>query len=575
MIRQPIITVLGHVDHGKTLLLDRIRGTTITDKEAGAITQHIGATEVPTKVIKKISGDLIEKYGFQLSIPGLLFIDTPGHEAFTSLRARGGSIADLAVLVIDVVQGIQKQTKEAIEILKNFKTPFAIAINKIDKIYGWKSKAGSFIENEKENNEDAKKILDEKIYKIVGELYSLGFVAERFDRCKDFTKEVAIVPVSAKTGEGLPELMMLIAGLSQKFLKGRLEIKEDEAGKGTILEVKEEKGLGITLDVILYAGTIKTNDKIAVLSKNGIKETKIRALLKPKPLEEIRLTKERFDRVKEVQAACGIKIAAPNLEGTIAGSPVVVLRNGKELEELKKEVKEIKIDTDANGVILKADTLGSLEAMIVLFKDKKIPIKKADIGEITKKDILEAQVIKEKDYYKGVVFGFNVKIDPIALDEANKREIKIFADNVIYKLIEEYDEWVMAEKEKEKERTINEIGYPCKMRFLEGCCFRNCKPAIIGVRILGGILKKGAKIMNSAGEIVGTVKAIQANNKDIEEAIEGQEVAVSIEGGNVGKNLKENSVLYTYIDSRGIAKLEKLKDDVYPILEEIKQIVRR
>ncbi len=578
MIRQPIITVLGHVDHGKTLLLDRIRGTTVAEKEAGAITQHIGATEIPAEIIQKISGELLKKYNFQLGIPGLLFIDTPGHEAFTSLRTRGGSIADLAILVIDINQGIQKQTKEAIEILKNFKTPFIIAVNKIDKIYGWKTSKGSFSENEEKQTEDAKQIMEEKIYRLVGEIYNLGFNSERFDRCKDFTKEISIVPVSAMSGEGFPELLMLITGLSQKFLKENLNIKEDEKGKGTILEVKEERGMGTTIDVILYSGKIKTNDKIGVITHSGVKETKIRALLKPKAMEEMRLTKERFQRVEEVQAASGIKISAPDLEGVIAGSPLIVIKTGKEIEELKKEMKDIKINTEQEGVIIKADTLGSLEAMIVLIKEKGIHIAKADIGEITKKDVLEAKIIKEKNYYNGIILGFNVKVDLVALEEAGKNDIKIFQDNVIYKILEDYDIWYSKEKEREKIRIIDEIGYPCKMRFLEGCCFRNCKPAIIGIRILEGKLKKGIKIMNKEKEEIGEVKEIQANGKDIEEAIEGQEVAISIDNGNIGKNLKENEVLYTYISLKDLVKLEQIKEhldkEVYPVLEEIKKIIR-
>jgi len=139
MLRQPIITVLGHVDHGKTTLLDKIRKTAIAAKEAGGITQAIGTTEIPTNVIKTLCGKLLERFKIKLIISGLLFIDTPGHEAFTTLRKRGGSIADLAILVIDINEGIMPQTIESLEILKVSRIPFIIALNKIDRIKGWTS----------------------------------------------------------------------------------------------------------------------------------------------------------------------------------------------------------------------------------------------------------------------------------------------------------------------------------------------------------------------------------------------------------------------------------------------------
>jgi len=436
MIRQPIITVLGHVDHGKTLLLDKIRGTTVAEKEAGAITQHIGATEVPLEVIKKISGKLMEKYGFNVSLPGLLFIDTPGHEAFTNLRKRGGSIADLAVLVIDINQLSQPQTFEAIEILKNYKTPFIVAANKIDNIFEWESKEGEFSKNLKQQTEKAVKELDERLYKLVGQLHEKGFSSERFDRCEDFTKQIPIVPISAKTGEGLPEVLMLLAGLSEKFLGSRLQIPETEEGKGTVLEVKEEKGLGTTIDVILYEGKIKVGEKIAVATLDGVVETKVRALLKPKPLEEIRDSKEKFKNVKEVLAASGVKISAPQLDNAIAGSPVLVVVKGDEAEKLSAEIEGLKAEHAPVGPILKTDALGSLEALVALLEGEGIKAKKADIGNVNRKDVMEAISEKEKDPFKAVIFAFNVKVDAVAKEIAEKNGIKIFEGNVIYKIRE-------------------------------------------------------------------------------------------------------------------------------------------
>ena len=338
MIRQPIITVLGHVDHGKTKILDAIRGTAVTEREAGAITQHIGATEVPIEVIDEISGKLIKQFGFDVRLPGLLFIDTPGHEAFTSLRSRGGSIADLAVLVVDIMQLCQPQTYEAIEILKSFKTPFIVAVNKVDLLQSWESGKGSFLENVKKQSEKGKAELDEKIYRLVGQLHEKGISSERVDRCTDFQKQVAIVPVSAVTGEGVPELLMLLSGLSQKFLEKKLEIHENSGGLGTVLEVNEERGLGKTIDVILYDGVVNVGDEIVLGGSQGIIKTKVRALLKPKPLDEIMDPKEKFRQFKQVGAASGLKLAAPGLENALAGSPISVVKTGSEERILRKKL---------------------------------------------------------------------------------------------------------------------------------------------------------------------------------------------------------------------------------------------
>jgi translation initiation factor 5B len=239
-IRSPIICILGHVDHGKTTLLDSIRGTTVAKKEAGGITQMIGASYVPRGEIDELSKDLASKMKADLKIPGLLFIDTPGHEAFTNLRDRGGSLADLAILVVDVLQGFQPQTVESIKILKQYKTPFIIAANKIDALGGWKShKTNSFMQSLSQQPEHIQARLDEKMYALMGKISEYGFDSERFDHVRDFTKQIAIVPISAKTKEGLSELLVLIGGLSQRFLGDRLEIDEKGRGKGSIIEVKD------------------------------------------------------------------------------------------------------------------------------------------------------------------------------------------------------------------------------------------------------------------------------------------------------------------------------------------------
>ncbi|MDD5148272.1 MAG: translation initiation factor IF-2 [Candidatus ainarchaeum sp.] len=576
-VRQPIVTVLGHVDHGKTKFLDMIRGSTIVEKEAGAITQHIGATEVPISAIEKISGNLIRKFGFQIEIPGLLFIDTPGHEAFSNLRKRGGSIADISVLVIDINQGMQPQTYEAIEILRGFKVPFIVAANKIDLIQGYESKNDEFSRNIENQQEHAKKLLDEKIYSLVGKLFEKGFQSERFDRCTDFTRQIPIVPTCAKTGEGLPEVLMLLAGLSQKFLKSQLVIDENTAGKGTILEVKEERGLGKTIDIILYEGMLRVNDKIALGGKRQVIETKIRALLKPPVMEQIGLNSmEKFVSVKEVHAAAGVKIAAPELADALAGAPIIAVKNGNEAKMIAEEIAEVKVETHSEGVVLKADTLGALEAMVLLLEKQGLKPKIADVGDVTRRDIMEALSVKEKKPFEAIVFAFNVGIEPGAEEEAKKREIKIFSGNIIYKVIDDYQKWIAEMKNAERKKTLECIVLPAKMVFIKGFIFRNSEPAIFGVKILQGCVRSGVELMNGKGEIVGRLEAIQSQNESVKEARKSMEVAISVKGAVIGRNLKQGEELLTFIPKRNFSELEKLNDflssEEFELIDFIKKI---
>ncbi len=579
-IRQPIVTVLGHVDHGKTKLLDKIRGTTIAEKEAGAITQHIGATAMPMDLIRKISGTLMKKYGFEVNFPGLLFIDTPGHAAFASLRERGGSIADLAVLVVDITQGFQPQTIEAISILKVFKTPFVVAANKIDLVQGWDSKEGEFSKNVKDQNGKVVALVDEKIYFLVGKLHEQGFQSERFDRCSDFKKQVPIVPISAKTGEGLPELLMLLTGLSQRFLEKRLSIDENGPGKGTILEVNEEKGLGKTIDVILYSGALKVNDKVVLGGKGQVIETKVRALLMPKPLQEIRVSGEKFLNVKEVHAAAGVKVAGPSLDDALAGSPLLVEKTGEEKKTIEKEIATVRRETGDVGPVIKSDTLGSLEAMLVLLdKEAKLEAKKADVGEVTRRDVMEAVAEKAKDPLKAVVFAFNVKVEEAALEEAKKQGIPVFQGNVIYSLVEDYGNWVKEKQEAGKQAKIARLTLPVKVRFMHGFVFRHSKPAVVGVKVLEGKLRPGIKVFNAKGRLVGTVSGVQVQGKSINRAVKGQEVAVSIDKGVVGRNLEENKVLYSFIPERQFNELQALGNYFNPdereLIAEIRELEKK
>ncbi|HWR25425.1 MAG TPA: translation initiation factor IF-2 [Methanosarcina sp.] len=554
-LRTPIVCVMGHVDHGKTTLLDKIRGTAIVSGEAGAITQHIGATEVPIDVIVDKLGD--PRLRDRFIVPGLLFIDTPGHHAFTTLRSRGGALADLAIVVIDINEGFKPQTYESFQILKRFKTPFVVVANKIDRIGGWiPQKDSPFAATFKNQSQDVQARLETKLYEVIGELYSQGFAAERYDRVTNFQKTLGVVPVSAITGEGIADVLMVLLGLAQKFLEANLQYSAKGPGVGTVLEVKEEKGLGATLDVILYDGTLKKGDTIVVGSLGEPIQTKVRALLKPRELSEIRY-ESKFRQVNKVTAAAGVKISAPGLEGALAGAPIRVVSE-ENLEEVaaqvKSEIDQVRIDTDSVGVMIKADTLGSLEALVHEFKQDKVPIRKAEVGDISHRDAVEASTVEDSLY--SVIIGFNVKITPDARDFLQESSVKVFTSDVIYRLIEDYQKYVKEQQETAEKKIFETIIRPGKFKILPGCVFRQSKPAVVGVRVLGGVVRTNTDVMLENGTVVGKIKGLQSEGENIPSARAGKEVAMAIDGATVGRQIKEEDILYVNVPERHAKVLE-------------------
>ena len=584
MIRQPIVSILGHIDHGKTTLLDNIRGSAVAAKEAGGITQHIGATEIPIDVVKKICGPLLVNLDVKVTIPGILFIDTPGHAAFTNLRKRGGLISDIGVLIVDVNESFKPQTHEALNILKAYKTPFLVLANKIDLFPGWQSNPDiPLLKSFKSQREDVQQNLDMRIYELVETLYKNEISSERFDRVKDFTKQVSVIPISAKTGEGIPEFLMMLTGLAQKYLEEQLKIDVSGPGKGSVLEVKQSEGLGTTLDVILYDGSVKKGDTLVVGTTDEPIVTKTKAILLPNPLEEIRIGNQ-FNNVDEVFAAAGVKIAAPSLEGALPGAPVLVVPDNSQLEQIKDDVrsqiKEVQIETQAEGVIVKADTIGSLEALVKMLQDDGIVVRKASFGDVSKKDLMEAESVKAQNPLDAVIFAFNVKIQPDVQAEAEKFRIKLLEGDVVYSLIEEYKLWIKEQTAQTKEQLMTKVTLPGKIRLLPGHTFRQSNPAVCGVEVLCGVIKPKYELMNGQGKAIGTIKAVQYENKNIEKAGAGMQVAVSITGPTIGRHIKEEDVLYVRVPKGDVQLLktkllEFLDEGMLALLDETKSLGRR
>jgi len=579
------VVVLGHVDSGKTSILDKIRGTGVQEREAGGITQHIGASFLPIETLKKICGPLYKKLEeSEHQIPGILVIDTPGHEVFTNLRARGGSAADIAILVVDVNRGFQPQTNESLKILESRKVPFVVALNKTDQLSGWRLTETHFISQAiKEQDQFIQTTLDEQIYNVVGTLSVLGYQSEAFWRVKDYKKEIAIVPVSARTGVGIPELLTVLVGLTQQYLQKKLD-QEQKPPRGIVLEVNDEVGLGPTANIILVDGSLNKENTILVAKRDGVIITKPKTILLPKPLDEMRDPRDKFKPVDEVHAAAGVKIASPDLDGVLPGSTVYVAANESEISQFKKEIEaemaSVFIDQETSGVTLKCDTIGSLEAITEMLKREQIPVAKADIGPVNRRDVVGAKAIKEKDRHLGVILSFNVKILSDAREESDTNHIKIFEENVIYNLIDTYTKWVTEDTAHEEDAIFAEFTPIAKFTFLKGYVFRNNDPAVFGIRVDVGTLHQKVQFMRTDGKEIGKIHQLQDGGKTIESADTGKEIACSVQRITIGRQISEEDVFYTLPSSSEAKQLlkkfsHKLSSEQFNLLNEIVEIQRK
>jgi translation initiation factor 5B len=567
-VRSPILVVLGHVDVGKTTLLDKIRGTAVAKREPGTMTQHIGASFLPWRALEEMCAPLSKSIGAAVKIPGFLVIDTPGHEAFSNLRSRGGSIADLAILVVDINRGFERQTYEAVELLKTRKTPFVVAANKIDKIPGWEPKPGApFVRSLAEQSWDVQAKLEELLTSIIVEFGKEGFTADRYDRVRDFAKTVAIVPISAVTGEGIPDLMLVLAGLSQRYLAKRLVATVGPA-KGVVLEVRETPGLGSTIVAIIYDGVLKKGDTIVVGGLDKPVVTKVKALLMPKPLDEMRSPEDRFLAVDEVRAAAGVLIAAQGLEEVVAGAPLAAVSGLEKIEEVVREVQEevnaVKVSRDVTGVVVKADTLGTLEALVSYLRRFNVPVRYADVGPVVRRDVVEASVVRNSDRLRAAILAFNVKVTEEAEVEAKSRGVAMFQGKILYQVVDEYLKWYESEREAERKAELSKLILPGKIKLLPGYVFRRSDPVIVGVEVLSGRIRRGYPLMTRDGKRIGEIMQIQEHKKPLDEAVKGQEVAVSIRGKvMVGRQIKEGDVLYVDVPLDHVEKvLEKFANEL-------------
>ncbi|MFH1270012.1 MAG: translation initiation factor IF-2 [Nanoarchaeota archaeon] len=566
-IRQPIVTVAGHVDHGKTSILDCFRGSCVQSGEAGGITQKISFTKFPLEQIKR-SCHLIDEQKIKLEIPGFLFIDTPGHAAFTNLRKRGGTLADLAILVVNIKEGIKPQTAEVLQIFKAHKTPFLIALNKLDTISGWRfDEEGSLKESIENQPQHTNQEFQEELLTFQGALSQHGFESDLFYDIDDFTKKIALVPCSAKTNQGIPELLLTLCGLSQKFLKQKLSLSKET--RGVILEIKKQKSMDC-IEAILYDGELKEGDEIAVASFSDIIVSKVRAI------EEIEPLKFKYSQTKKAVAATGLRLHLTNKEEILPGMPFQKIDNNiKQIEQdFKKEISQT-VKLDKKGIIVKADSLGSLEAVLTLLKQENIQVVKARIGPIKKSDIISARANLEIDPLDAVIVGFNVPLE----EDIESRNIKLLTNDVVYKLIEDLQEWRTKRQAEIEKARLMELSSICKLEILHQYVFRNLNPAIFGVKVLTGKLATGLHLIDENNEKIARVKSLQLEKESVQEATEDQEVAVALPGVNFERRLKKVQFLYSDISEKQFKNFKKNKDLLsskeLKTLQEISEIKRK
>ncbi|GER26557.1 eukaryotic translation initiation factor 2(eIF-2) family protein [Striga asiatica] len=533
-LRSPVCCIMGHVDSGKTKLLDCIRGTNVQEGEAGGITQQIGATYFPAENIHERTKELTDA---RLNVPGLLVIDTPGHESFTNMRSRGSVLCDLAILVVDIMHGLEPQTIASLNLLKMRNTDFIIALNKVKD-----------------------------------QLQIQGLNTELYYENQKMGETVKIVPTSAKSGEGVPDLLFVLIQWAQKKMIKRLTYSSEV--QCTVLEVKVTKEHGTTIDVVLVNGVLHEGDQIV-----GPIVTTIKALSKPHPMKELRV-KGSYLHHKEIKAAQGIKITAQDLEHTIAGTSLYVVGPHDDLENIKEAVMEdmksvmSRIDKCGEGVYVQASTLGSLEALLEFLKTPvvNIPVSGISIGPVHKKDVMKASVMLQKKKEYGTILAFDVKVTKEAQELADELGVKIFDADIIYHLFDQFKAYIDNLKEERKKEASKEAVFPCVLKIMPNYVFNTKDPIILGVDVLKGTVKVGTPICVPQKDFIeiGRIATIKNNNKPVDYAKKGQKVSIEIIASNseekqkmFGRHFEMEDELVSKISRSSLdAVKENYKDDL-------------
>uniref|UniRef100_A0A4W6C5Q2 Eukaryotic translation initiation factor 5B n=1 Tax=Lates calcarifer TaxID=8187 RepID=A0A4W6C5Q2_LATCA len=533
-LRAPVVCVLGHVDTGKTKILDKLRHTHVQDGEAGGITQQIGATNVPKETIEEQT-KMVKNFDREIKIPGMLIIDTPGHESFSNLRNRGSSLCDIAILVVDIMHGLEPQTLESINLLKEKKCPFIVALNKIDRLYDWKKSPDTdIVTTLKKQKKNTKDEFDERAKAVIVEFAQQGLNAALFYENKDPRTFVSLVPTSAHSGDGMGNLIALLIELTQTMLARRLAHCDEL--RAQVMEVKALPGMGTTIDVILINGRLREGETIIVPGVEGPIVTQIRGLLLPPPLKELRV-KNQYEKHKEVSTSQGVKILGKDLEKALAGLPLLVAHRDDEIPVLRDElVRELKqtlssIKLEEKGVYVQASTLGSLEALLEFLRTSKVPYAGINIGPVHKKDVMKASTMLEHDPQYAVILAFDVKVERESQEMADSLGVRIFSAEIIYHLFDAFTKYREDYKKAKQDEFKHIAVFPVKLRVLPQFIFNSRDPIVMGVSVEAGVLRQGTPLcVPSKGFVdIGVVTSIEMNHKSVDSAKKGQEICVKIE----------------------------------------------
>ena len=588
-LKAPICCIVGHVDAGKTSLLDRLRNTNIQEKEVGGITQHIGSTFFPIDTIKSSCSSIKGKFEVICNIPGILMIDTPGHSEFQSLRDVGTSICDLGILIIDIEESIQEQTKEAIKLLKEKKIPFVVAVTKLDKINGWKTTTSPNLrEALKEQSKDMSMMLMAKLEDIKYDLSKEDINAEFYFKNSNPKQIYSIVPVSSKTGEGIADLLSLLVYTAQNWMLKKI-IYQDTVSC-TIMESKYDKHNGYTIDVILNNGTINVGDKFVVSTITGPNICTVRNLLIPSAFTQLG-KKTNWDYKDSVRASIGCKIIGSNLDGAYPGTHLFSIKTSDastETDAINNANQEINAvwksyDFISPGVFIGTQTFGELDAGYSIFQKAGISVAGAYIGEPSNKFIdlilmkTETDTLPENRIY--LYFGAFNNTD--VFEYAKKNNITLLSSEVIYKLVELYK----IEKEKmikARQNTNNNAIFPVEMVILKQYLFMKggSDHLMFGVKIKKGTLYKNTPICVPEKNVhLGKVLNIQFEHKEKEKGEEGQEICIRLDNPNqliINRQFDVSDKLIARLSRESIDILKRDYKEVVPkkdwllIIEHIK-----
>ena len=540
--------------------------------EAGGITQQIGATYFPISNIKQATEKLSKELELQYKVPGLLVIDTPGHESFSNLRSRGSNLCDIAILVVDIMHLLEPQTIESLNMLRSRRCPFIVALNKVDRLYDWKSHSyATFRTSLRQQPEHTQEEFRSRLNMTITAFMSQGLNAALYYENTDPRNVISLVPTSAITGEGIPDLLGLLIKYSQDYMPNRLTLTEEV--KATVLEKKVMEGLGTTLDVILVNGRLRVGDTIVLCGMNGPVTTTVRALLTPHPMRELRV-KTLYEEHDEIRAAMGLKVAAQNLDDAVAGTSLLVCRNPDQLPMLHDQVQEELesarrlLKVDGEGVFVQASTLGSLEALLEFLSslDPPIPVGAFSIGPISKRDVIQASVMLERKKEYAIILAFDVKVTPNAAQMAKELGVRIFSADIIYHLFDQFTNYIKELRDKDSEIKRKEAIFPCIIRIIPQYIFNRSNPIVVGVDVLEGVLRPGTPlcvVQKKTQEIVRNRKTTLEDwipDSDEDENLNFQD---SKKSKKLGQEVKTVETI-SYVD---IGVVQSIKADDKEVLE--------